>query len=269
MASVPRPRYRRAVVTVSQAELKRVRALQQKKARAEASRFLVQGRKVTAELLASTWDVEAIYATEDAAAFVADAARRRRVEVHVLPAHELERLGTFERGNELVAVAVSREQAKFRLPEPGELVLALDGVHDPRNLGGLLRIADWFGVRRVVCSQDCIEVTNPKVVQSTMGSLFRVQVRYAQLAVELPQCAAAGVHLYLADMGGASAYDAPLARPAVLVLGSESHGLSEVLRGLCAQVLSIPRVGRAESLNVAMAAAALCSEFARQAGAPK
>lgn len=253
----------------SQADLKRVRALQQKKARAEASRFLVQGRKVVAELLGSTWDVEAVYATEDAAAFVEEAARRRRVPVHVLPSHELDRLGTFEKGNELVAVAVSQEQAKFRVPGPGELVLALDGVHDPRNMGGLLRIADWFGVKRVMCSQDCIEVTNPKVVQSTMGSLFRVQVRYAQLAAELSQCAAAGVALYLADMDGASAYGTALTRPAVLVMGSESHGLSDVLRGLSATVLSIPRFGRAESLNVAMAAAALCSEFARQTGVPR
>lgn len=254
---------------MSQSDLKRVRALQQKKARAEAGRFLVQGRKVVAELLASTWDTEAVYATEDAASFVADAAKGRRVPVHVLPAHELERLGTFEKGNELVAVAVAREQARFRPPGPGELVLALDGVHDPRNLGGLLRIADWFGVKRVMCSQDCIEATNPKVVQSAMGSLFRVQVRYAQLAAELSECAAAGVALYLADMAGTSVYDAALRRPAVLVLGSESHGLSDVLRGLSAEVLSVPRVGRAESLNVAMAASALCSEFARRAGAPK
>lgn len=251
---------------ISQADLKRVRALQQKKPRAEASRFLVQGRKVVAELLASTFEIEAIYATDDGAAFVADAAKKRKTPVHVLPGHEMDRLGTFEKGNELVAVAVSPDQAKFKLPGPGELMFALDGVHDPRNMGGLLRIADWFGVKRVMCSQDCIEIYNPKVVQSTMGSLFRVQVRYAVLAAELSQCAAAGVALYLADMDGASVFETKLARPAVLVLGSESHGLSDVLRALSATVVSIPRYGRAESLNVAMAASALCTEFARQTG---
>lgn len=251
---------------ISQADLKRARSLQQKKARAEAQRFLVQGRKVVEELLLSSFDVEAVYASDEAADVVRDAAKRRKVPVHVLPQHELDRIGTFEKGNELIAIAVSPDQAKFKLPGPGELMLALDGVHDPRNMGGILRIADWFGIKRVMCSQDCIEIYNPKVVQSTMGSLFRVQVRYAVLAAELSQCAAAGVALYLADMDGASVFETKLARPAVLVLGSESHGLSDVLRALSATVVSIPRYGRAESLNVAMAASALCTEFARQTG---
>ena len=255
-------------MTLSQADLKRLRSLQLKKARNEASRFLVQGRKVVAELLASKLEVESICASEEGADFIAEAAKKRRVPVHVLPAHELDRIGTFEKGNELIGIAISVPQAKFSLPGPGELTLALDGVHDPRNMGGLLRIADWFGIKRVTCSQDCIEIYNPKVVQSTMGSLFRVQVRYAVLAAELSQCAEAGVALYLADMGGASVFETKLVRPAVLVLGSESHGLSDVLRALSATVISIPRYGRAESLNVAMAASALCTEFSRQTGRP-
>jgi TrmH family RNA methyltransferase len=255
---------------LSQADLKRARALQEKKHRYETRRFLVQGRKVVAELLASSFRTEMVLATEEAAELVAPLAAKKKVPVHVLPEHELDRIGTFEKGNELVAIAVSPDQPRFRAPGEGELVLALDGVRDPRNLGGLLRIADWFGVRQVLCSQDCIEVYNPKVVQSTMGSLFRVEVRYARLIDELPACAAAGASVYFADMDGASVYDVELRRPAVLVLGSESHGLSEAVREmLVATVLSIPRVGRAESLNVAMAATALCTEFARQARPPR
>jgi TrmH family RNA methyltransferase len=251
---------------ISQAELKRVRALQEKKHRFEGRRFLVQGRKVVAELLESSWRAEMILASEDAAAWVHDGAARKKVPVHVLPPHELDRVGTLEKGNELVAVAAMPDQPKFRAPGKGELFLALDGVRDPRNMGGILRIADWFGVRQVLCSQDCIEVYNPKCVQSTMGSLFRVEVRYARLFDELPMCGAAGARVFFADMGGASAFDVDLARPAVLVLGSESHGLSEGVRAVMdAKVISVPRVGKAESLNVAMAASALCSEFTRQA----
>ncbi len=124
----------------------------------------------------------------------------------------------------------------------------------------------WFGVTRVLCSLDCMEIYNPKVVQSSMGSVFRVAVRYTPLAEELRACQAAGARVLLADMDGTPAYAATLAAPAVLVLGSESHGLSAELRALPigAEVISIPRVGKAESLNVAMAAAALCAEFARQ-----
>jgi TrmH family RNA methyltransferase len=251
---------------ITQADLKRARALQEKKPRFEQRRFLVQGRKVVLELLASSWKTERILANAEGAEFVADAVVKKKVPVDVVPQHELDRIGTFEKGNELVAIAVMPEQPKFRPPGKGELVLALDGVRDPRNMGGLLRIADWFGVRQVMCSQDSIEVFNPKCVQSTMGSLFRVEVRYARLIDELPICGKAGAHVYFADMGGVPVWDAKLARPAVLVLGSESHGLSEAVRGVMeATVLAVPRAGGAESLNVAMAASALCSEFGRQA----
>jgi TrmH family RNA methyltransferase len=251
---------------ITQADLKRARALQEKKHRTESRTFLVQGRKVVSELLASSWRAERVLATAEAAEFIHEAAARKKVPVDVLPQHELDRVGTFEKGNELVAIARMPEQPKFRAPGPGELVLALDGIRDPRNMGGLLRIADWFGVRQVMCSQDCIEVYNPKCVQSTMGSLFRVAVRYARLIDELPMCGQAGARVYFADMEGVPVWDAELARPAVLVLGSESHGLSLAVRDVMqATVLSVPRVGGAESLNVAMAASALCSEFARQA----
>ncbi len=251
--------------TISQAELKRLRALQQKKYRAEQRRFLVQGRKVVAELLASSRRTEAVYASEEAAAFIRGAAEKKGVPLHVLAAHELQKIGTLETGNELVAVAVEPEAPRFRAPASGELMLALDDIHDPRNMGGLIRIADWFGISRLMCSPDCMEIYNPKVVQSSMGSIFRVEVRYAPLADELRQCAALGARVFLAHMDGAPVWDAQLARPAVLVLGSESHGLSEALRAMDAAVISIPRLGGAESLNVAMAAAALCTEFARQA----
>jgi TrmH family RNA methyltransferase len=251
---------------ITQAELKRVRALQEKKHRSSGRRFLVQGRKVVAELLASAWRAEMILASEDAAAWIRPKAEDKRVAVHVLPAHELDRVGTFENGNELIAVASIPEQPRFRAPAGDDLVLALDGVKDPRNMGGLLRVADWFGVRQVLCSQDCIEIYNPKCVQSTMGSLFRVEVRYARLFDELPMCGAAGARVFFADMDGKAAFDVALTRPAVLVLGSESHGLSEGVRAvMAADVISIPRIGRAESLNVAMAASALCAEFTRQA----
>lgn len=250
---------------ISQAELKRLRALQQKKFRAESGRYLVQGRKVVAELLQSTHRVETLLATEETAAWVKPLAAPRKVPVQILAGHELDKIGTFERGNELIAITFEPEEPKFRAPGPNELMFALDGIRDPRNMGGLVRIADWFGVKRILCSKDCMEIYNPKCVQSTMGSLFRTELRYVDLKAELAQCAAAGAHVYIADLGGTPVFEAKLARPAILVLGSESHGLSEAVQSLKATVLSIPRFGGADSLNVAMAAAALGTEFARQA----
>jgi TrmH family RNA methyltransferase len=250
---------------ISQTELKRLRALSQKKYREETGRFLVQGRKVVSEALQSSYRIELILASEDAASFIAALAAQKGVPVHVVSDLERDRVGTFEKGNELIAIAVKPKAPDFSAAEPNELILALDGVRDPRNMGGLLRIADWFGVRRVICSADCMEVFNPKCVQSTMGSLFRVEVRAVEdLAGELGAHHRAGAHIYIADMHGAAAFSTPLSRPAILVLGSESHGHSASVSALEAKVISIPRIGGAESLNVAMAASALCAEFARQ-----
>lgn len=254
---------------LSQAELKRLRGLQLKKAREDSGLFLVQGRKVVAEVLASAYRVERLLATAEAAAHVAEQAARKQVPVHVLPQLELDKIGTFEKGNELIAITHKPTPPGFAVPGARELVLALDGVRDPRNMGSLLRIADWFGIRRVICSEDCMEVFNPKAVSSTMGSLFRVEVReVASLADELREQAARGVALYLADMDGESAFTAALPLPGILVLGSESHGHSAAVSALQAKVISIPRIGQAESLNVAMAASALCMEFARRALQP-
>jgi RNA methyltransferase, TrmH family len=249
---------------LSQADLKRYRALQQKKFRGESQRYLVQGRKVVAEALRSKVKLEAILASETEAAWVREAALTRAVAVHVLAQHELDKVGTLEKGNDLIAIACEPAPIPFRPLAAGELALALDGIRDPRNLGSLLRIADWFGVSQVICSHDCMELYNPKVVSSTMGSIFRIPVRHANLPRELTQLRAGGATIYMADMDGTSVYAAELVRPAVLVLGSESHGLSAAVESLAAQVLSIPRLGGAESLNVAMAASALCSEFARR-----
>lgn len=249
---------------LSEADRKRYRALQDKKARGMAKRFLVQGRKVVAELLGSRVRSEVVLATAEAAAFIAPQATRAQARVEVLPSHELDKIGTFEKGNELIAIAIEPENPPFRVPGPGELVLAVDGVRDPRNLGSLYRIADWFGVSRLLLSHDCMESYNPKVVQSTMGSLFRIEARRVSMGSELRALREQGVHVFIADMDGASIYDAELSRPAVLVLGSESHGHSRAVEELSAQVLSIPRLGGAESLNVAMAAAALCTEFSRR-----
>jgi TrmH family RNA methyltransferase len=254
---------------ITQADLKRYRALQQKKFRSESGLFLVQGRKVVEEVLSSKFHVERLLASEEAAEFIGERAAAKKVPVQILAGHELDRIGTLEKGNELIAITAIPPEPASAKPGAGDLILALDGIHDPRNMGGLLRIADWFGVAQVLCSKDCMEIWNPKCVQSTMGSLFRVPVRYVDLPTALGTLRAAGASLYAADMNGKPVFDVKLARPAVLVLGSESHGLSEsVSEAAGMTVLSIPRVGHAESLNVAMAASALCTEFTRQAVPP-
>lgn len=253
-------KYIRAVST--KAELKRVRSLHQKKYREEEGVFLVQGIKLVQELLASAWEVEAVHCTQPIAE------RLQHPAVQVWPVHDLERMGTLEHGNEVIAVVRKPMPAAPQPLAHDELVLALDGIADPGNLGTLLRIADWFGVRRIWCSADTVDEFNPKCIQASMGSFLRVTVVRGDLASRLEEARGSGVALYTASMEGASVFDVRLQRPAILVLGSESHGVSQGVRALGATTIAVPRAGAAESLNVATAASALCMEFLRQVRNP-
>lgn len=240
--------------------LKHARSLQQKKFRDLHGQFLVQGAKVVDELLRSGWPVEAVLATE------ACAQRLVLRDAVIVPAHELERVGTLETGNEVVAIAHRPAEAEQADAGLDEFVIALDGISDPGNLGTVVRIADWFGIKRVWCAAGSVDAYNPKAVQASMGALFRVSVSLVDLPGILRRQHAAGVQVYLASMEGRSVFDVRLARRAVLVMGSESHGLSDAVRSL-GEVISIPGGGGAESLNVATATSALCMEFVRQRSA--
>ncbi len=242
-----------------QAGQKLVRALHQKKHRDEEGLFLVQGRKLVGELMrARDAAVVAVHATAEAAA----AMGLRMAVVH--PPHVLERMGTLESGNEVVAVVRMFPEVAL-VPPPAEgLVLALDGISDPGNLGTVVRIADWFGASSVWCAAGSVDVYNPKCVQASMGSVLRVRVVYGDLPAALASAVQEGVAVYKADMGGRNVFEEELKRPAVLVLGSESHGLSKEVREGPGTTIAVPAIGGAESLNVATAASALCMEFTRR-----
>jgi len=239
--------------------LKHARSLQQKKFRDLHGQFLVQGPKVVQELLASGWPVVDVFATAERAE------RMGLRDATIVPDFELARVGTLDSGNDVVAIA-QRPALDGPVADmgPDELVLALDGISDPGNLGTLIRIADWFGVKRLWCAQGSVDAYNPKTVQAAMGALFRVSVAVVDLPHLISRQIAAGVPIYLASMEGRPVFQVDLARRAVLVLGSESHGLSPELRALQATLIGIPGGGGSESLNVATAAAALCMEFTRQ-----
>lgn len=156
----------------------------------------------------------------------------------------------------------------FRIPEPEPLVfngwtLALDGVRDPGNLGTLIRLCDWFGIPELLCSPDTVDCYNPKVLQATMGSIARVRVVYEDLPGAL---AASGVPVYGASMEGKPVGQSRGTAPGILVMGSESHGLSGAVRQRLTETWAIPAFGRAESLNVATAAAILLYEVRRSDG---
>ena len=250
-------------------QLKRVRALHRRKEREEQGLFLVQGRKLVAELLKSSMEVLEIYATADPVREMGleggtePGPEMANTTVSILPAHDLDRMGTLHSGNEVLAVVRMPTATELRLPVVGMFNLALDGVSDPGNLGTLLRIADWFGATQVWCAGG-VDPYNPKAVQSSMGSLFRlVPCAVEDLPGALAQAHASKVSVYKAEASGENVFAYGVKKPCILVMGSESHGLSEGVRAAPGISIAIPGHGGAESLNVAAAAAARCMELIR------
>lgn len=236
---------------LSKNEIKEIRALGQKKFRDERGLFVVEGEKLVDEALHSGFDVVGLYRKED----IGEAAMGRISQLtHPSP-----------------VLAVVRQPQAVALPAfcPDELVLALDGIRDPGNLGTILRIADWFGIRQVLASEDTVELYNPKVVQSTMGAIFRVRVHYCNLAeVLMTGVVEPGMTVYGTFLEGESIYGTDLTRGGILVMGSEASGISPAVAATVTQKLFIPPfpagVRTSESLNVAVATAICCSEFRRR-----
>lgn len=231
---------------LTNAEIKTIRSLREKKFRDELGLFTVEGEKSVAEALTSSFEVVRVLRVED------------------IGASAMERISQCASPSPVLAVVrMPKEDMPAELPDG--LVLALDSVRDPGNFGTILRIADWFGVKHVYASPDSVETFNPKTVQASMGSVFRVSVHRADLS---PVCRAfkdAGRKVCGTVLDGENIYAAELDADGLVVMGNESTGISDEVRRLLDCRLRIPSFGGgAESLNVAVATAVTLSEFRRR-----
>lgn len=237
---------------VSKSQTKLITGLQRKKYRAQSGLFVAEGPKVIAELLAGNLELHTLFSTDMAEITAQN-------HIHVTEA-ALKKISFLKTPNTSLAL--------FKIPKPeivqgAGLIVALDAVRDPGNLGTIIRLCDWFGVRQLLCSEDTTDCYNPKVVQATMGSLARVQVHYLSLSeyfkkTQLP--------IFGAVMDGKSVYSERLPEEGVIVLGNEANGISEEIMQQITHGITIPRFGniqKTESLNVATATAVLLSEFRR------
>ncbi len=250
---------------VSKALAKYVQSLHQKKYRQRHGAFLVEGGKSVIELLSSDLTTEYLLLTPEFAATLPPA-RLARTPHELLSAADLTRLGTLALND--TALAVARPPAEAPLPvglSQTGLLLALDEVRDPGNLGTLLRLADWYGLPGVVLSASCTDAYNPKTVAASMGSFVRVKVWPRDLPAWLASLPV-GTPVYGADLHGTNVHRSVLAPAGVLVMGSESHGLTPAVAACLTQRLHIPRrpSGGAESLNVAVSAGILLDNFFRE-----
>ena len=232
--------------SITQAEIKQVRSLREKKFRDELGLFVVEGEKLVEEALRSGFEVVRVW---------------RRDEIGEAAMARISQLSTPS-----PVLAVVRRPAAQEPPRPSGLCLALDGVRDPGNLGTILRIADWFGVETVYVSADCVELFNPKVIQASMGSVFRVRAVPAELPALARRFREAGLPVYGTFLDGRDLYREQLSCEGLVVMGNEASGIRPELAAEVDARLLIPAFGHsgAESLNVAAATAVTLSEFRRR-----
>ena len=247
---------------ISKAKIKYIRSLEQKKHRSADNVFVAEGPKVVGDLMATAAPVLLIHTDHWMPAAVPQG-----TEEIIVSDDELRKVSFLQHPQDVLAV-FSQPAPSGALPDAAHtLILALDGVQDPGNLGTIIRIADWFGIEHIVCSPDTADAYNPKVIQATMGSIARVSVIYTDLTQYLTALPA-DAPVYGTLLDGSSIYATPLTAHGVIVMGNEGKGISAPIRQLITHRLLIPNypTGRptADSLNVAIATAITCSEFRRR-----
>lgn len=231
-----------------------VNSLKQKKFRTEHNLFVVEGIKLVEELLQSDYEVSAIYATLNWME------KNPKEECSEVSEKELQSISSLKTSNEVLAVV--KQKGPQLIDVSNQLNIALDKLQDPGNFGTIIRTADWFGVQNIICSKDSVDVYNPKVLQATMGSFFRMNIIYTDLPEFFLENKALTVHGALLD--GENVYQKELnSKGSILLMGNESKGISVELKPFISEKILIPNFGKAESLNVATATAVLCSEFKR------
>lgn len=239
-------------------QVKYIQSLSQKKSRDQEGVFIAEGPKIINELLSRpNIRLQQLYAVPE---WISQQGQMQAGSVIEITAQELERLTQLQTPNQVIGI--------FKKPEFPEitnyherLTLMLDTIQDPGNMGTIIRCADWFGIDTIVCSRDSADNFNPKVVQSTMGSISRVRVVYEDLIAFMQQNAA--IPAYAATLHGVNLHDLPPIKEGILVIGNESKGIGEELLKHCRHKITIPRKGHAESLNAAVATGIILSHIVK------
>ena len=243
---------------ISKNQIKFIRSLKLKKNRDAHNCFIVEGEKMVEEILQSDFVLIEIFTTRYWKSSI-----ERTIKIHRISEKELERISTLKTPNTLLAI-VEKPKLKLDISKiQNGLTLALDDIKNPGNLGTIIRVCDWFGVQNIICSNNSVDVYNPKVIQATMGSITRVNLYYTNLE-EMTKNLSNKFPIYGAFMDGKDISDLNLETNALLVMGSESFGISKEVSKLITEKIAIKREKKgAESLNVAIATSILLYEFKR------
>ncbi len=248
---------------LSAKKIKYYSSLKLKKYRKAEGKFIAEGKRLTEELLKSNYKIETVLCTSDFQKQNIEFLKNfKNIPCEIISAKALRKISTVENPQGIVAVANIPKKIS-NLPE-GNLIVALDNISEPGNLGTILRTSEWFGVRTALVGEDCADVYNPKTLRASMGALFHLNLAVLPLAKELKKLKGEGWKIFATDMNGKNIYTLEnIPSETVVVFSNEANGLSEQIRKIADEIITIPKYGKVESLNVGAAAAVIISEIGK------
>ena len=245
---------------ISNAQQKLIQSLTQKKYRKKNKLFLAEGVKIVNEILFSAYKIHSIFGVADWLADNSGKLHNTHIqEIVEVDEKELKKISNLRTANKVLAVVHMPEQD---INLNSNLIIMLDSIRDPGNMGTIIRIADWYGIDTIICSEDCADIYNPKVIQASMGSFLRIQHAYENLQEILSSNS--DRNSYGAFLEGESVHTCNFQKPAFLLIGNESNGIQKELQPLIKQKISIPKFGEAESLNASVATAIILDNMRRK-----
>jgi RNA methyltransferase, TrmH family len=253
---------------ISKNKIKFIASLQKKKTRDEEKLFVIEGDKLVREFLSAGVRVKMVVAKPEFISSLDNMMKEHAEDIENISYEELKQVSSLKSPHNALAVVHIPDQKLDADNILKELVVALDFVQDPGNMGTIIRAAGWFGIKNIVCSEDCVDVYNPKVIQASMGAILHVNLYYCDLKDFFRKAAEKPVPVFGTLLDGKSIYEHKLDNKGIILLGNESKGISDDLLPFITEKLKIPKFSDAvegiDSLNVGMAASVVFSEFMRK-----
>jgi TrmH family RNA methyltransferase len=245
---------------LSKSQISLLKSLHHKKFRSEHGLFLAEGYKSVKEFIDSAYQIEAIYHTPTIDPNLLKLSRK--MNFNEISLNELEKISSLKTPQDIIAlIKIPQWPVLSEHTLKNKFSIVLDGIQDPGNMGTIIRTADWFGIKHIICSEDTVDIYNPKVVQATMGSAAHVNVYYTTLEAFLTKIK---LPVFGALLNGANIYKTDFGSEGLVIMGNEGNGLRPEIINLVQHAVTIPRMGNAESLNVGIATAIFCSEINRK-----
>lgn len=245
---------------ITKNQIKYINALQQKKFRVEHQSFVVEGAKSVLELLKADFEIELLFVTDDFFREHEAIFQTLSIQPEIVKAEELEKAGSFSSNNAALALVKTKENCELLVNEK-EFALILDDIRDPGNLGTIIRVADWYGITKIICSPSTVDFYNPKVINATMGSFTRVSLYYVDLENFIKN---QQVNIYGTLLDAENIHHTRFNDSGYIVIGNEANGISEEVTKLITHKITIPRFGGAESLNAGIATAVVLDNVFRK-----